>query len=172
MTLIFPEDTALLISWWSYAGWAFLFSASIRLLLTFFRCYRLAVENGGGIRAFGHYYWRIFIGLGYKAVRPSIDEAEKERVRGDYLTAYVLSGIELMTYPVLFAAGLDLYVGAWVGLKVVAQYKHWSEDRGSFTGFLVGNALVLIVAFVFLQGFIGPGDDAQRAALGAIVSAS
>jgi hypothetical protein len=153
--MIFPEDTALVVPWWIYAGSAFFFSGLIRLLLTFFRCYRLAAEHGGGIPAFLSFYWRTLVGIGYKPVDLSADEAERKRVRGDYLTAFVLGGIELMAYPVLFAAGLDIYVGVWLGAKIAAQYRHWSEDRGAFAVFLVGNALVLIVAFVFLQGFIG-----------------
>jgi len=84
-----------------------------------------------------------------------LKEEEKERVRGDYGTAYVLGVLEVATYPFLFAAGLNAYVGAWIGLKVVVQYKHWTEDRGSFTAFLIGNALVMIFAFVFLQAYVG-----------------
>ena len=162
--LILPGDTALFISWWSYAGAAFLLSGLVRLVLTLFRSYRLAAETGGGIRAFARWYCRILIGLGGKPPRPTDGEAGKERVRGDYLTPYVLGGIELMTYPVLFAAGLDLYVGAWLGLKAAAQYRHWSADRGAFAAFLVGNALVLMFAYVFLLGYVGPADESQTSA--------
>jgi hypothetical protein len=145
--VILPGDMALVIPWWAYAGFAFVFSALIRLPLAFFRCYRVVAEQGGGVRAFVHAYWCTFIGLGCKS--------ERESVRGDYLTSFVLGGIELMVFPVLFAAGLDMYIGAWLGVKVAAQHKHWSNDRVAFAAFLVGNALVLIVAFVYLQGYVG-----------------
>jgi hypothetical protein len=140
-------------------GSAFLFSALIRLVLMLFPCYRLVAENGGGIQAFLANYLRTLIGLGSKPADPVADKAGKHRIHGDYLTSFMLGGIELIAYPVLFAAALDIYVAAWIAAKTAAQYKHWSEDRFSFTVFLAGNALVLIVAFVVLQGFIGSLDS-------------
>ena len=131
-----------------------LLSASIRVLLTFFRGFQLVHENDEGIREFIRYFARIFLGLSHSGVDKKLKPEEKERARGDYLTAYVLGVIELAAFPFLFAAELYVYVGAWIGLKVVAQYKHWTEDRGSFTGFLVGNALVLILSFECLQKYI------------------
>jgi len=136
--------------------YAALWSAAIRFPLTLLRVYRALVEHGGGGREFIKYFLRIFVGLGYKPFDRTLpSEEEKERVRGDYTTAWILGILELVTFPFLFAAGRDVYVAAWIGLKVVAQYKHWIEDRGSFTAFLIGNALVLIFAFKVLQRYIG-----------------
>lgn len=149
------NDSALKILWWKYWALAMVFSFAIRTVLTAFRSYRLIVENGGGAHAFCCYFFRTLAGLGHKEFDPKMeDEDKKERIRGDYLTAYILGVLELATFPFLFAAGLYEYVGAWIGLKVVAQYKHWTEDRGSFTAFLIGNALVLIFAFTCLQGYV------------------
>jgi hypothetical protein len=100
------------------------------------------------------YFLRLFVGLGHKVIDPKLEDEKKERIRGDYLTAWALGFLELATFPFLFAAGLDAYVGAWMGLRVVAQYKHWTEDRGSFTAFLIGNALVILLAFAYLQGYV------------------
>ncbi len=131
-----------------------LLSALVRFVLTFFKCYRLVHENGGGIGDFARYFVRVLVGLSHRGVDPKLNAEQKERVRGDYLTAYFLGVLELAAFPFLFAAELYAYVGAWIGLKVVAQYKHWADDRGLFAAFLVGNALVLILAFVCLQGYV------------------
>lgn len=140
------------ISPWCYVLYAALFSAVVRLVLTTFRCYRLWDESGNfgrTTRQFG----RLLIGRGLLELR-GIDEKTKEAKRGDYLAPYVLGLLELLAFPVLFEAGLYVYVGAWISLKLVAQYKHWADDRNTFNAFLLGNALVLVFAFVFLQSYV------------------
>src|SRR5437773_2627592 len=148
------KQSVLAIPTWQYIGYALLLSALVRTLLIFFRCFRLVHENEEGLREFWRYFWRLFLGLSHGGVAKTLKPEEKERVRGDYLTAYALGALELAAFPFLFAAELYAYVGAWIGLKVIAQYKHWTKDRGSFTGFLVGNALVLILAFECLQRYV------------------
>lgn len=148
------KQSALAIPTWQYIAYALALSAVVRAVLISFRCYRLVHENDEGMRDFVCYFGRLFIGLSHAGVDKKLKPEEKERVRGDYLTAYVLGALELAAFPFLFAAELYAYVGAWIGLKVIAQYKHWTEDRGSFTGFLIGNALVLILAFECLQRYV------------------
>jgi hypothetical protein len=133
------KRAALGIPSWQYVLYALLLSALVRVVLTFFKCYRLTHENAEGSRSFVRYFLRAFVGLSHAGVNRRLDPEEKERVRGDCLTAYVLGVLELAIFPFLFAAELHAYVGAWIGLKVVAQYKHWADDRGLFTAFLVGN---------------------------------
>lgn len=152
--MISLKQSALSVPSWQYVAYAMLLSAAIRFVLIFFRCFRLLHENGGGLHEFARYFARTFVGLSHSGVDKTLSPEDKERIRGDYLTAYALGVIELATFPFLFAAELYAYVGAWIGLKVVAQYKHWADDRGTFTGFLVGNGLVLILAFVCLQTYI------------------
>src|SRR3954452_23237568 len=148
------KESVLAIPPWQYVAYAFLLSAVVRALLVFFRAFRVVHESDEGVSEFVRYFWRLFVGLSHRGVDKKLKPEQKERARGDYLTAYVLGATELTAFPFLFAAELYAYVGAWIGLKVVAQYKHWTEDRGTFTGFLVGNALVLIFAFVCLQQYI------------------
>lgn len=150
------KEIALHLPWWQYWALALLLSALVRIVLTLFRTFRHAHEGGSHATSFWCYFALTFAGLGDKVNFSQLKTQEdKERVRGDYGTAYVLGVLELVAYPFLFAAGFNAYVGAWIGLKVVVQYKHWTEDRGSFTAFLIGNALVLIFAFMILQGYVG-----------------
>src|SRR5687767_1455410 len=128
------KQSALAIPAWQYVAYALVLSALVRALLIFFRCFRLVHENDEGLGDFWRYFWRLFLGLSHSGVAKKLKPEEKERVRGDYLTAYALGALELMAFPFLFAAEHYAYVGAWIGLKVIAQYKYWTEDRGSFTG--------------------------------------
>lgn len=148
------KQSALAISPWSYFLYALLLSALVRAVITLFRSFRLVHEDGGGFTGFWCYFFRLFIGISPKGFVAQMSEEQKERARGDYLSPLVLGTLELAAFPFLFAAELYTYVGAWIGLKLVAQYKHWLDDRGSFNSFLVGNALVLLLAFTCLQGYV------------------
>ena len=151
-TVIPLRASALTIPVWQYLLCAMLLSAFVRAVITLFRCFRLVHEERG---SFITYFFRLFSGRSPKGFKPNMSEAEKEQVRGDYLAPFFLGMLELATFPFLFSAELYTYVGAWIGLKLVAQYKHWTDDRGSFNSFLVGNALVLVLAFAYLQGYVG-----------------
>lgn len=89
---------------------------------------------------------RLFIGL------PA--EVPENQHRGDYLTPWVLGFLELVAFPPLMATGHWSYVGAWIAFKTAAQYKHWSDDRFIFNRFLIGNALIVILAYWFLVGLV------------------
>lgn len=132
------------------------YSFAVRALIILIRVWRYYVEHHGqGAREFSNFYRRALFGLGCEPFKASGEHAKDERARGDYLTAWILGLLELAAYPYLFAADKYEYVGAWIGFKVVAQYKTWSEDRGTFTVFLIGNALVLIIAFKVLRSYVG-----------------
>ncbi len=148
------KASALGIPSWQYLLYAVLLSAFVRAVLTLFRCFRLVHEDNSGSGTFKRYFVRLYLGLSPKGFKLNMSEEQKERVRGDYLEPLVLGALELATFPFLFAAELYAYVGAWISLKLVAQYKHWAEDRGSFNVFLIGNPLVLVLAFTCLQGYV------------------
>jgi len=67
------------------------------------------------------------------------------RVR-DYFQNFFVGLFELAVYPVLISHMEFAPLGAWVGLKTVAQWGEWKTDRGTFNRFLLGNALVIIAA--------------------------
>jgi uncharacterized membrane protein len=57
---------------------------------------------------------------------------------------------ELTAYPVLMVTDHLGVIGAWLTLKTVAQWKVWAESRIVFNRFLIGNILVVFVAFLWL----------------------
>jgi hypothetical protein len=57
--------------------------------------------------------------------------------------------LELWFYPLLLATDVTVVngpniIGAWIGLKTVAQWNRWKEDRPSFHRYLFGNALIVL----------------------------
>ena len=144
------------ISLWDYFILAFVLSFCIRMLLTLLRSYRYVQEIGGSestIKRYGQYFWRLMLGKPIKDIA-NLSEEEKGRYRGDYLVPFILGFIELSAFPILLAAGSQIYIGAWISLKMLAQYKHWSEDPNKFNAFLLGNALVLVLSFaVYVQWY-------------------
>lgn len=69
---------------------------------------------------------------------------------GDRWMPFILGFLELLIYPFLIKAGLWVGIGAWITLKTVAQWESWQKHRNVFNRFLIGNALVIISAFVLL----------------------
>jgi hypothetical protein len=74
--------------------------------------------------------------------------------RSDYLLPLILGILETLTYPVLLATGSWTVIGAWIGFKTIAQFNLWKENRSSFNRFLIGNALVVISAYLFLVPYV------------------
>lgn len=72
----------------------------------------------------------------------------------DFLQTYVLGVLELCIYPVFLIIGKPEFVGAWIGLKVVPQWKFWTEHRHIYNRFLILNALVAVIAYVLAELFL------------------
>ena len=142
-----------LASPWCYVAYAALLSAVVRIILTLFRCYRFWDEHRCRLSVLLGLFARLVAGRGLVELK-ALGDKDKERNRGDYLAPFVIGFLELLAFPILFAAGLHVYVGAWISLKLVAQYKHWADNRNTFNAFLLGNALILVFAFIFLQGHV------------------
>ena len=75
----------------------------------------------------------------------------------DYWYTFILGFFELSIYPTLIAASAWTAIGAWFGLKTIAQWKVWSDDRAVFNLFLIGNLINLILAFVVLSPMVRIG---------------
>ncbi len=144
------------VTLWYYASVALAGSLSIRLVTTLLRAWRAKVEDD---LPFWTAFGRIFVGLGAGPFPASLDHKDREMHRGDYLTAAILGFLELLAYPVLIKAMLYTYVGAWVALKILAQYESWKSDRGRLTQFLIGNAFVLIFSFMIAQVLLVDTSD-------------
>ena len=72
----------------------------------------------------------------------------------DYLFTFYLGWIEIAAYPILMRTGNWVIIGAWLTLKVLPQWKHWTEHRPAFNRFLIGNALVLFASLWLAACFV------------------
>ena len=77
-----------------------------------------------------------------------------ERKKSDFWYASILGPLELWSYPILMATGAWTVIGAWLGFKTIAQWRNWNEDRISFNRYLIGNALVVLAAYLILVPYI------------------
>ncbi len=128
-----------------YALLALALSVGVRVVLALLKCYELVAAHRP--TKFWSSFGRVVAGL------PPKDLTSGEG-KGDYLTSLLVGFLEFLVYPVLMAAGFWPYIGAWIGFKTVAQYKHWGDSRSMFNRFLAGNALVLLLAFTLLVPYI------------------
>jgi hypothetical protein len=72
----------------------------------------------------------------------------------DYWFTLFLGLIELMSFPVLMKMGAWNVIGAWIGSKTVAQWKRWTENRVSFNGYLIGNAVCILLSLLVLVKYV------------------
>lgn len=72
----------------------------------------------------------------------------------DHWLTFILGILELSIYPILIVTQNWSFIGAWLAYKAVAQWKVWEENRNSFNRFLIGNLIVLLVAYFILTRFI------------------
>jgi hypothetical protein len=69
----------------------------------------------------------------------------------DYLFPLYLGIIEAFVYPICIAAGAWEVIGAWIALKTLPQWKLWTDHRPAFNRFLIGNAAVVLSAFLLVR---------------------
>lgn len=72
----------------------------------------------------------------------------------DFGIPFVLGFLELLVAPVLISTGGWVPIGGWLTLKTVAQWEVWKSNRHTFNRFLIGNLLLLIVAYFTARCFI------------------
>jgi hypothetical protein len=72
----------------------------------------------------------------------------------DYWYPFIIGTLELLAYPIILKTGNLNVVGAWLGLKTLAQWKVWGENRVYFNRFLIGNAIVLIISALVLAPLV------------------
>jgi hypothetical protein len=72
----------------------------------------------------------------------------------DYWHPFILGLLELLAYPVLMVADRWEFIGAWMAFKTLAQWKTGQEGRVPFNRFLIGNALVVILALLVMVKWI------------------
>lgn len=64
-------------------------------------------------------------------------------VKPNYWHQYIIGTGELIAYPILIATQSYAGIGAWIGLKTLALWKKWTDNREIFNIFLIGNLLTL-----------------------------
>lgn len=122
--------------WWCYLGAALFLSLFVRACHSLLRAFKVYHTHVPSISYWGA-VWQCFRGypdLGFK-------------IHADYWYTFILGFAELAFYPVLIKAAAWTAIGAWVGLKSVAQWKVWADDRATFNLFLIGTVGNLILAF-------------------------
>lgn len=128
---------------WSVASWIFYIvcaatlSLVVRLALSALKAFQRDRATGF-CRTFG----RNFKGWG------------GAETANDYWYPFFLGVLEFLSYPALMATGNWTFIGAWLGFKTLAQWKHWGENRPAFNRFLIGNALVLTLSLFVLTSLI------------------
>lgn len=66
----------------------------------------------------------------------------------DYWHPYAVGFLELWVYPILMFHNFWTAVGAWIGLKFAVQWSRWNENRPAFNRFVIGSALLVILAYL------------------------
>ncbi len=72
----------------------------------------------------------------------------------DWLFPFLLGTLELSAYPVLIHEAHQEYIGGWLALKTLAHWQEWKK-RPVYNRFLIGNGLILILAWV-LERWLPP----------------
>jgi hypothetical protein len=72
----------------------------------------------------------------------------------DYWHPFIIGTLELLVFPYLMLTENWNYIGAWLALKTVSQWKSWTERRHVFNRFLIGNLLVIGISYAWLLGLL------------------
>ena len=109
-------------------------SLFVRLCLSLLRAFEYTGKSSLQSPHYWKNFWDIFAGVGGS--------------HSDYWHPFVTGSIEAVIYPVLLVSNLPEYIGAWVGLKTVAQLPAWKKDRNTYQRFLIGNALIVVGSYL------------------------
>jgi hypothetical protein len=133
---------------WCYIAAVLIAAAMIRVFLSAIRSLKQAHERNGS--------WAIYLRmmrLNLRGLHPKTEDG-KPSPYSDYWYTFILGALELAAYPILIVMNAWIVIGAWIGLKALAQWEVWAKDRATFNLFLIGNALNVFVAFLFLTKFV------------------
>jgi len=116
-------------------------SALIRTVLSFLR---LLAANERSWKNFGY----LFMGFQSVPRKGLAGLREMQYWQPDYGHPWLIGVFELFAFPYLLAGNMLNFIGAWIGLKTIAQWKRWQDDRVIFNLFLIGQALVLGLSYI------------------------
>ena len=71
----------------------------------------------------------------------------------DYWYNTLIGFIEVCIFPILMGKQQYTYIGAWIGLKIVAQWDAWKLNRNAINRFVIATAIQLIFSYVCLANW-------------------
>lgn len=74
-------------------------------------------------------------------------KTNQEEFRSKWHPDY-LGRLDLILYLTAFLIGRPEFIIAWLSIKAIPQIVYWTKIRTSYNFFLIGNALIIISAFV------------------------
>ena len=125
--------------WWQYVVGAAIVALVTRIVIAAFRALELSVREN-----------RKFV----STLIQSVKGVDPDPTKGDYWAPCMLGFLESLVYPVLMFTNNWLIIGGWITLKTIAQWDKWKTERPIFNRFLIGNALVIVGAFMLLVVFL------------------
>lgn len=128
---------------WGVLARAVISSAIIRIALVLLRV-PLADKTIKGR------FWILLKGFRPVTRKIQVVNGPKE-ILPDYWHPFWLGFLELCAFPYFILGGKPDYIGAWIALKTLAQWKVWQNDRTVFNLFLIGQALVLIFSYIIVR---------------------
>ena len=131
---------------WQFLGAILLAALAARILHSALRAIKLNFDAGGSRGDYGLVFLRCL--GGFHRTREGTARAT------DYGYNFILGMIELGCYPILITIGAWTPIGAWVGLKALAQYGVWANERSVFNLFLIGSAVNVLISLLLLTRFV------------------
>ncbi len=130
-------NVTLKVHWLLYVGTAISGSVALRIFLSLLR----SLEQGKS--KLGKHWWVAF--KGFDAQEPFTN---------DYWQTWIIGVLELISFPILLASGYAQYIGGWLIIKTLPQWTHWQNRRWVYNRFLIGNAIILLIAYFMTKLFI------------------
>lgn len=132
-----------------YVALVFLLSLIIRGIISCLRALELAHRGDGTFGEFRVHVWHSFRGF-----HPRGAWSEGKDYYSDYWLPFIIGWLELAAYPIIMATGTWEIIGAWIGLKTLAQWRVWGENRSVFNRYLIGSALPVLAANLCLVDLV------------------
>ena len=141
------------ILWPSFKFWYLPLVLGFTLFIRFLLCFTKTIEiKLGGLddaseKLSCKYGWR------ETTMKAFCNKFENEKVK-DYFLPSIVGLIELCTFPILMYSNLYEYIGGWITLKTLGQWKMWAESRTIYNRFIIGNLLLVIFSYVLFKFFL------------------
>jgi hypothetical protein len=120
------------VNLFGYLFAAVIFSLAIRAVLSCLKA--LSIKKLGKLKLFGPRFTACFYG-------------NRGKQWADYWYPFWIGCFELVSFPLFMQLEKWNFIGAWIALKTLPQWKVWIDGRTAFNRYLIGNALILLFSF-------------------------